>query len=62
VGTIGSTMDGRGLALLRLDRAENALAAGHALKVGDVTLRLVKPDWVQFPFPGESKPEGGETA
>ena len=58
VGTIGSTVDGRGLALLRLDRAEDALAAGHPLKAGDVTLRLVKPDWVQFPFPGESKTEG----
>jgi folate-binding protein YgfZ len=62
VGTIGSTVDGRGLALLRLDRAEDALAAGHALKAGDVTLHLVKPDWVQFPFPGESKPEAGKTA
>ena len=58
VGTIGSTVDGRGLALLRLDRAEDALAAGHPLKAGDVTLHLVKPDWVQFPFPGESKTEG----
>jgi folate-binding protein YgfZ len=62
VGTIGSTVDGRGLALLRLDRAEDALAAGHALKAGDVTLRLVKPDWVQFPFPGEAKPGEGKTA
>jgi tRNA-modifying protein YgfZ len=62
VGTIGSTVDGRGLALLRLDRAEDALTAGHALKAGDVTLRLVKPDWAQFPFPGENKPEEGKTA
>jgi tRNA-modifying protein YgfZ len=62
VGTIGSTVDGRGLALLRLDRAEDALAAGHALKAGDVTLRLVKPDWVQFPFPGESKQEKAKPA
>jgi folate-binding protein YgfZ len=62
VGTIGSTVDGRGLALLRLDRAEDALAAGHPLKAGDVTLHLVKPDWVQFPFPGETKPGEGKTA
>jgi folate-binding protein YgfZ len=60
VGTIGSSMDGRGLALLRLDRAQDALAAGHPLKAGDVTLHLVKPDWVQFPFPGEGKPEGSK--
>jgi tRNA-modifying protein YgfZ len=62
VGTIGSTVDGRGLALLRLDRAEDALAAGHPLKAGDVTLHLVKPDWAQFPFPGEAKPGEGKTA
>jgi tRNA-modifying protein YgfZ len=62
VGTVGSSVDGRGLALLRLDRAEDALAAGHPLKAGDVTLHLVKPDWVQFPFPGESKPEEGKRA
>jgi tRNA-modifying protein YgfZ len=62
VGTIGSSMDGRGLALLRLDRAQDALAAGHPLKASGVTLHLVKPDWVQFPFPGESKPAEGKTA
>ncbi len=54
IGTIGSTLHGRGLALLRLDRAEDARAAGHPLKAGDATLRLVKPDWMQFPFPGEA--------
>jgi len=62
VGTIGSSVDGRGLALLRLDRAEDALAAGHPLKAGDVTVRLVKPDWAQFPFPGESKSKEGKPA
>ena len=62
IGTIGSSMDGLGLALLRLDRAEDALAAGHPLKAGDVTLRLVKPEWAQFPFPGERKPEESKPA
>lgn len=62
VGTIGSSVDGRGLALLRLDRAEDAIAAGHPLKAGGVTLRLVKPDWVQFPFPGERKSKEGKPA
>ena len=55
VGTFGSSAGGRALALLRLDRAEDALAAGHALVAGAVTLRLVKPDWVRFAFPGERK-------
>ena len=62
IGTIGSSVDGRGLALLRLDRAEDALAAGHALKAGGVTLHLVKPEWAQFPFPGERKPQESESA
>jgi folate-binding protein YgfZ len=53
VGTFGSAADGRALAMLRLDRAADALAAGDALIAGAVTLRLVKPDWMRFPLPGE---------
>jgi tRNA-modifying protein YgfZ len=56
VGTFGSSAGGRALAMLRLDRAEDALTAGHALVAGAVTLRLVKPDWARFAFPGERKP------
>jgi folate-binding protein YgfZ len=55
VGTFGSAAQGRALALLRLDRAADALAAGHAIVAGAVTLRLVKPEWARFPFPGEAK-------
>jgi folate-binding Fe-S cluster repair protein YgfZ len=53
VGTFGSSAQGRALALLRLDRVEDALAAGHKLVAGAVTLELVKPEWVGFAFPGE---------
>jgi tRNA-modifying protein YgfZ len=55
VGTFGSSANGRALALLRLDRAADALAAGQDLVAGNVTLRLVKPDWARFAFPGEAK-------
>jgi folate-binding protein YgfZ len=55
VGTFGSSSQGRALALLRLDRTADALAAGHDLVAGAATLRLVKPDWARFPFPGETK-------
>ncbi len=55
VGTLGSTAQGRGVAMLRLDRAADALAAGHALTSGGVELRLVKPAWAQFAWPGETK-------
>jgi tRNA-modifying protein YgfZ len=55
VGTLGSAAHGRGLALLRLDRVEDALAAGTPLVVGHLTIRLVRPDWAQFAWPGEAK-------
>ena len=55
VGTLGSTARGRGLALMRLDRIEDALAAGTPLVAGGITLRAVKPAWANFDWPGEAK-------
>jgi folate-binding protein YgfZ len=55
VGTFGSSAGGRALAMLRLDRTEDALAASHALVTGAVTLRLVKLDWLRCALPGERK-------
>jgi tRNA-modifying protein YgfZ len=55
VGTLGSTAEGRGLAMLRIDRAEDALAAGTQLTAGGLPLRIVKPAWAGFAFPGEAK-------
>jgi folate-binding Fe-S cluster repair protein YgfZ len=53
IGTLGSIADGRGLALLRIDRADDALAAGEALKAGAAVLTPEKPQWAKFRFPGE---------
>ncbi|MEX0751304.1 MAG: folate-binding protein [Xanthobacteraceae bacterium] len=58
VGTLGSTAGGRGLALLRLDRAEEALAAGVPLVAGGVSLRPLKPAWARFAFPAGAKATG----
>jgi tRNA-modifying protein YgfZ len=55
IGTFGSSAGGRALAMLRLDRAEDALKAGHPLVAGAVTLRLVKLGWLRFAVPGERK-------
>jgi folate-binding protein YgfZ len=55
VGTLGSSAQGRGLAMLRLDRAADALAAGQPLTAGGIEMRLVKPAWAQFAWPGEAK-------
>jgi folate-binding protein YgfZ len=54
VGTLGSTAAGRGLAMLRLDRVEDALTSGVALSAGGVPISLVKPAWARFAWPGEA--------
>ena len=53
VGIMGSAAGGRGLALLRLDRAAEALSRGEALFAGDVPVRPIKPDWATFNFPNQ---------
>jgi folate-binding Fe-S cluster repair protein YgfZ len=55
--TVGSAGGGRGIALLRLDRVDEALAEGGTLSAGTVPIHLVKPDWARFPFPGEKAGE-----
>jgi hypothetical protein len=54
VGTLGTAANGRGLAMLRLDRAADAITGGTALTCGNLTIRLVKPTWATFPWPGEA--------
>ena len=53
VGMMGSAAAGRGLAALRLDRVDEALAGGVSLSAGGTELRLAKPAWARFAFPGE---------
>jgi len=55
LGTLGSTAQGRGLAMLRLDRLGEALAAGEAVTAGGIALQAIKPVWARFSFPGEVK-------
>ena len=47
VGTIGSTAGRNGLALIRIDRAADALQAGTPLTSGGLTIRLAEPDDVR---------------
>jgi folate-binding protein YgfZ len=55
VGMMGSAAAGRGLAALRLDRVEEALAGGLTLTAGGIALKLVKPRWARFAFPGDGR-------
>jgi tRNA-modifying protein YgfZ len=54
VGTLMSAVKGRGLALVRLDRVADALAAGTPLRCGNLPIHMVKPDWARFVWPGEA--------
>ena len=51
VGMLGATANGRGMALLRLDRVADAQAAGVPLTAGGIAIRPVKPDWARFDWP-----------
>ena len=55
IGTLGSTAAGRGVAMLRLDRLADALAAGTPLIAGGIEMRAIKPAWARFAFPGDAK-------
>jgi tRNA-modifying protein YgfZ len=55
VGMMGSGMGGRGLATLRLDRVEEALASGISLLAGGIKLQPRKASWARFAIPGTSK-------
>ena len=57
VGVMGSSVGGtgRGLAMLRLDRIADALAAGTPLMSGGIMLCPAKPAWARFDWPGEAK-------
>lgn len=56
VGVMGSSAGASGLAMMRLDRVADALANGLPLRAQETELRLVKPAWARFAFPGEASP------
>ncbi|WP_315785812.1 MULTISPECIES: folate-binding protein [unclassified Bradyrhizobium] len=47
VGTMGSAARQKGMALLRIDRAAEAMEAGTPLTAGGLTLRIADPDALQ---------------
>ena len=51
VGTLGSVEGGKGLAIVRIDRAGAAIAAGTPLLVGETTVSLALPEWSGLVFP-----------
>jgi folate-binding protein YgfZ len=51
-GTLAAVTGSRGLARIRLDRVEDAIAAGEAVRAGDVDIALIAPDWLGIAIPG----------
>lgn len=49
VGTMGSSAQGKGIALVRIDRVADALDAGQPLTAGGLTLKLAEPDVLRIP-------------
>ena len=49
VGTMGSSAAGRGLALIRTDRAAEAIEAGIELTSGGLAIRVAEPDGLKPP-------------
>jgi len=56
IGTLGSVSGASGLALLRLDRAEEAKARGDQLRAGDVAVTFAVPSWARFKTPAPAAP------
>ncbi|OPY98660.1 folate-binding protein [Bradyrhizobium sacchari] len=49
VGTMGSSAQGKGIALVRIDRVADALDAGQPLTAGGLALTLAEPEIVRIP-------------
>ncbi|MGY6569203.1 MAG: CAF17-like 4Fe-4S cluster assembly/insertion protein YgfZ [Salinarimonas sp.] len=52
LGVLAGVRGSRGLGKLRLDRVADAIAAGEAMRAGDVDIALIEPDWLGIPLPG----------
>jgi folate-binding protein YgfZ len=52
VGQLGSCDGDLGIAIVRLDRIEEAKEAGAPLLIGDITLTLRQPAWANYKVPG----------
>src|SRR3990172_7279919 len=51
IGSLGSVSGASSLALIRLDRAEEALASGKKLTAGGIKIALRRPAFLPFPLP-----------
>ncbi len=57
IGKAGSGAAGRGVAIIRLDRAAEAIAAGEPIVAGGVDSRVIKPAWWTADWPIGDPPQ-----
>jgi hypothetical protein len=60
IGTVRSTQTGRGIALMRLDRALEAQERGQKLVAGERDLRLDPPPWLILPQGNDNATAGDD--
>lgn len=53
IGHLGSTQDKRGIAMIRLDRAAEAIAQSIPLRIGNIALITHRPPWANYEVPVE---------
>ncbi|WP_157015163.1 CAF17-like 4Fe-4S cluster assembly/insertion protein YgfZ [Mesorhizobium xinjiangense] len=59
IGTLGSSVGPTGLALVRIDKARDAMDAGTAILAGETALHLRIPPGVRFGFPEDATTGNG---
>jgi folate-binding protein YgfZ len=54
IGTLGTVQEKAGLAIVRIDKAGEAIVKGDAILAGDVPVTLTLPAWTGLAFPAEA--------
>ncbi|TPJ24509.1 folate-binding protein YgfZ [Mesorhizobium sp. B2-7-2] len=54
VGILGSSNEGRGLAIVRTDRVKAAIDAHDSIRAGETPIMLAIPHWAKFTFPQDA--------
>ncbi len=57
VGSLGSVCGRQGLAIVRIDKAGDAMHSGQPILAGDVAVSLTLPQWSGLVFPTASSPD-----
>jgi tRNA-modifying protein YgfZ len=55
IGTLGTVAGERGLAVIRIDKAGEAMAAGEPILAGDVPVTVTLPGWSGLTFPSAAE-------